>query len=78
MLLVEQNFRSAATVADRHYVMEHGRAIDMISNAELERSMDKFNDDLGVCLCVSATSTSPEVEIGTMQTEGWSEFDDRR
>ena len=29
ILLVEQNFRFAATVADRHYVMEHGRIIDM-------------------------------------------------
>ena len=37
ILLVEQNFRFAATVADRHYVMEHGRVIDMIPNAELDR-----------------------------------------
>ncbi|MEY4813893.1 MAG: hypothetical protein RLZZ162_966, partial [Verrucomicrobiota bacterium] len=35
VLLVEQNFRFAATVADRHYVMEHGKVIDMIPNAEL-------------------------------------------
>jgi branched-chain amino acid transport system ATP-binding protein len=48
VLLVEQNFRFAATVADRHYVMEHGRVIDMIPNAELERSMDKLHDYLGV------------------------------
>ena len=33
ILLVEQNFRFAATVADRHYVVEHGRVIDMIPNA---------------------------------------------
>ena len=32
VLLVEQNFRFAATVADRHYVMEHGKIIDMIPN----------------------------------------------
>ena len=32
VLLVEQNFRFAQTVADRHYVMEHGRVIDMIPN----------------------------------------------
>jgi branched-chain amino acid transport system ATP-binding protein len=48
VLLVEQNFRFAATVADRHYVMEHGRVIDMIANAELSRSMDKLHDYLGV------------------------------
>src|SRR4029077_4742859 len=35
ILLVEQNFRFAATVADRHYVMERGRVVDMIANAEL-------------------------------------------
>ena len=48
VLLVEQNFRFAATVADRHYVMEHGRVIDMIPNAELETNMDKLHDYLGV------------------------------
>ena len=48
VLLVEQNFRFAATVADRHYVMEHGRVIDMIPNAELSRNMDKLHDYLGV------------------------------
>ena len=48
VLLVEQNFRFAATVADRHYVMEHGRIIDMIPNAELESSMDKLHEYLGV------------------------------
>ena len=39
ILLVEQNFRFAATVADRHYVMEHGLVVDMIANAELDRPM---------------------------------------
>ena len=48
VLLVEQNFRFAATVADRHYVMEHGRVIDMIPNAELAANMDKLHDYLGV------------------------------
>jgi len=48
ILLVEQNFRFAATVADRHYVMEHGRIIDMIPNAELDRNMDKLHEYLGV------------------------------
>jgi len=48
VLLVEQNFRFAATVADRHYVMEHGRVVDMIPNAELEANMTKLHDYLGV------------------------------
>ncbi len=48
VLLVEQNFRFAATVADRHYVMEHGRVIDMIPNADLEANMGKLHDYLGV------------------------------
>ena len=48
VLLVEQNFRFAATVADRHYVMEHGRVIDMIPNAELSANMGKLHEYLGV------------------------------
>ncbi len=48
VLLVEQNFRFAATLADRHYVMEHGRIIDMIPNAELEARMDTLHEYLGV------------------------------
>ncbi|MBV9654673.1 MAG: ABC transporter ATP-binding protein [Acetobacteraceae bacterium] len=48
VLLVEQNFRFASTVADRHYVMEHGRIIDMIPNAQLASSMDKLHEYLGV------------------------------
>jgi branched-chain amino acid transport system ATP-binding protein len=48
ILLVEQNFRFAATVADRHYVMENGRVVDMIPNSELERNTDKLHDYLGV------------------------------
>ena len=48
VLLVEQNFRFAATVADRHYVMEHGRVVDMVPNAELEANMTKLHDYLGV------------------------------
>ncbi|HEY0421502.1 MAG TPA: ABC transporter ATP-binding protein [Acetobacteraceae bacterium] len=48
VLLVEQNFRFAATVADRHYVMEHGRVIDMIPNAGLTANMEKLHDYLGV------------------------------
>jgi branched-chain amino acid transport system ATP-binding protein len=48
ILLVEQNFRFAATVADRFYVMEHGKIIDTIANSELEASMDKLHTYLGV------------------------------
>jgi branched-chain amino acid transport system ATP-binding protein len=48
VLLVEQNFRFAATVADRHYVMEHGRVVDMIPNGELDANMPKLHDYLGV------------------------------
>jgi branched-chain amino acid transport system ATP-binding protein len=48
VLLVEQNFRFAATVADRHYVVEHGKVIDMIPNHALEQNMDKLHDYLGV------------------------------
>jgi branched-chain amino acid transport system ATP-binding protein len=48
ILLVEQNFRFAATVADRHYVMEYGRIVDMIPNASLDASMEKLHDYLGV------------------------------
>jgi len=48
ILLVEQNFHFAATVADRHYVMENGRVVDMIPNAELDANMAKLHDYLGV------------------------------
>ncbi len=48
ILLVEQNFRFAATVADRHYVIEHGRVADMIRNDDLDANMNKLHDYLGV------------------------------
>ena len=48
ILLVEQNFRFASTVADRHYVMERGRVVDMIANAHLDASMDRLHEYLGV------------------------------
>jgi branched-chain amino acid transport system ATP-binding protein len=48
ILLVEQNFRFAATVADRHYVMEHGRVVDMIPNTQLDANMRKLHEYLGV------------------------------
>ena len=48
ILLVEQNFRFAATVANRHYVVEHGRVIDMIPNAALEANRERLKTYLGV------------------------------
>jgi len=48
ILLVEQNFRFAATVADRHYVMERGRVVETIANAELDAHMAKLHEYLGV------------------------------
>src|SRR5438093_1541960 len=48
ILLVEQNFRFASTVADRYYVMEHGRIIDRFANTELDRNLEKLHDYLGV------------------------------
>ena len=48
ILLVEQNFRFASTIADRHYIVEHGQVIDMIRNAELAQNIDKLHDYLGV------------------------------
>ncbi|MHB8494494.1 MAG: ABC transporter ATP-binding protein [Casimicrobiaceae bacterium] len=48
ILLVEQNFHFAATVADRHCVMEHGRIVDVIANAELDANMPKLHRYLGV------------------------------
>jgi branched-chain amino acid transport system ATP-binding protein len=48
ILLVEQNFRFAQTVADRHYVVEHGRVVDMVPNDRLESNMDRIHEYLGV------------------------------
>ena len=48
IVLVEQNFHFAASVADRHYVVETGRVVDMIPNAELDANIDKLHAYLGV------------------------------
>ena len=48
IILVEQNFRFAQTVADRHYVVELGKVIDMIPNPELDANIDKLHGYLGV------------------------------
>jgi branched-chain amino acid transport system ATP-binding protein len=48
ILLVEQNFRFASTVADRFYIVEHGRIIDAFANSELQANMEKLHTYLGV------------------------------
>jgi branched-chain amino acid transport system ATP-binding protein len=48
ILLVEQNFHFAATLADRYYVMEHGRMVDHFSADELKANTEKLHDYLGV------------------------------
>ena len=48
ILLVEQNFRFAATVADRHYVMEDGRVVDTIAAADVQQNIGKLQAYLGV------------------------------
>jgi branched-chain amino acid transport system ATP-binding protein len=48
ILLVEQNFRFASKVADRYYVMEHGKIIDTFANSELQANMGKLHEYLGV------------------------------
>jgi branched-chain amino acid transport system ATP-binding protein len=48
VLLVEQNFHFASTVADRHYVVEHGRVVDMIENDKVGANIAKLEEYLGV------------------------------
>jgi branched-chain amino acid transport system ATP-binding protein len=48
ILLVEQNFRFASTVADRHYIVDNGRVIDAIDNAYLMENTEKLHEYLGV------------------------------
>ena len=48
IVLVEQNFRFAAPLADRHYVLEHGEIIATISAEELPGKMDWLHQTLGV------------------------------
>jgi branched-chain amino acid transport system ATP-binding protein len=48
ILLVEQNFHFAATVADRYYVMEHGRIVDHFAATELKANTEKLHEYLGV------------------------------
>jgi branched-chain amino acid transport system ATP-binding protein len=48
ILLVEQNFRFASTVADRYYVMEHGRVAESFANSELQAKLETLHEYLGV------------------------------
>jgi branched-chain amino acid transport system ATP-binding protein len=48
VLLVEQNFHFASTVADRHYVVEHGKVVDLIENERLAENKAKLERYLGV------------------------------
>jgi branched-chain amino acid transport system ATP-binding protein len=48
IVLVEQNFRFAATVADRYYVMEHGIVVEGFAQRELDANRDKLHEYLGV------------------------------
>jgi branched-chain amino acid transport system ATP-binding protein len=48
VVLVEQNFRFAARLADRHYVVEHGRIVDMVPREALDANMEKLHRFLGV------------------------------
>lgn len=48
IVLVEQNFRFAATVADRHFIVEQGKVVDQILNDELDANIEKLHAYLGV------------------------------
>lgn len=48
ILLVEQNFRFAAPIADRHYVMEHGHIVEQVHAHELKAKTELLNTYLGV------------------------------
>jgi branched-chain amino acid transport system ATP-binding protein len=48
IILVEQNFRFAAPLADRHYVVEHGKVVETVLSSELIQKTDVLNSYLGV------------------------------
>jgi len=48
IVMVEQNFRFAAPLADRFYVMEHGRIVEGFAASELDAKMDMLHEFLGV------------------------------
>jgi len=48
IVLVEQNFRFASTLADRYYILENGRVMEEFANTELEANLNKLHEYLGV------------------------------
>jgi branched-chain amino acid transport system ATP-binding protein len=48
IIMVEQNFRFAAPLADRFYVMEHGQIVEGFTSVELPHKMGMLNEYLGV------------------------------
>ncbi len=48
IVLVEQNFRFAAPLADRHYVVERGQVVKVVKKDELATNMEMLNEYLGV------------------------------
>jgi branched-chain amino acid transport system ATP-binding protein len=48
VVMVEQNFRFAAPLADRFLVMEHGQVIQQFTQAELPSRMERLHEYLGV------------------------------
>ena len=48
IIMVEQNFRFAAPLADRFYVMEHGQVVENFSAKELSSNTKMLNEYLGV------------------------------
>jgi len=48
IVMVEQNFRFAAPLADRFYVMEHGKIVKQFAQAELQANMAMLQEFLGV------------------------------
>jgi branched-chain amino acid transport system ATP-binding protein len=48
ILLVEQNFRFAQKLADRHYIVEHGRVVETVAGSQLEANLQRVHEYLGV------------------------------
>ena len=48
VVLADQNFRFAAPLADRHYVVERGRVVETVAAAELHARMNLLHEYLGV------------------------------